>query len=143
MRILLSNDDGYLARGLNVLHAAMQPLGEVTVMAPEQNCSGASNSLTLSRPLTIHTAANGFNYVNGTPTDSVHIALAKAGEKAHGAAMASDAFFPFPDGPESAAKAGVTAIIQPGGSVKDDEVIAVANKYNIAMVFTGVRHFRH
>jgi 5'-nucleotidase len=75
MRILLSNDDGYLARGLNVLHAAMQPLGEVTVMAPEQNCSGASNSLTLSRPLTIHTAPNGFNYVNGTPTDSVHIAL--------------------------------------------------------------------
>jgi 5'-nucleotidase len=75
MRILLSNDDGYLARGLNVLHAAMQPLGEVTVMAPEQNCSGASNSLTLSRPLSIHTAANGFNYVNGTPTDSVHIAL--------------------------------------------------------------------
>ena len=75
--------------------------------------------------------------------DSVHIALAKAGEKAQGAALASDAFFPFPDGPESAAKAGVTAIIQPGGSVKDDEVIAVANQYNIAMVFTGVRHFRH
>jgi 5'-nucleotidase len=75
MRILLSNDDGYLARGINVLYAAMQPLGEVTVMAPEQNCSGASNSLTLSRPLNIHTAPNGFNYVNGTPTDSVHIAL--------------------------------------------------------------------
>src|ERR1700712_5935992 len=75
MRILLSNDDGYLARGLNVLYEAMVPLGDVTVMAPEQNCSGASNSLTLSRPLTIHQAANGFNYVNGTPTDSVHIAL--------------------------------------------------------------------
>ena len=75
MRILLSNDDGYLARGINVLHEAMQPLGEVTVMAPEQNCSGASNSLTLSRPLSVHQAANGFNYVNGTPTDSVHIAL--------------------------------------------------------------------
>ncbi|HLX64443.1 MAG TPA: bifunctional phosphoribosylaminoimidazolecarboxamide formyltransferase/IMP cyclohydrolase [Planctomycetota bacterium] len=75
--------------------------------------------------------------------DSVHIALAKAGDKAKGAALASDAFFPFPDGPESAAQAGVTAIIQPGGSVKDDEVIAVANAHNIAMVFTGVRHFRH
>jgi 5'-nucleotidase len=75
MRILLSNDDGYLARGINVLYEAMRALGEVTVMAPEQNCSGASNSLTLSRPLSIHQAANGFNYVNGTPTDSVHIAL--------------------------------------------------------------------
>jgi 5'-nucleotidase len=75
MRILLSNDDGYLARGINVLHAALQPLGAVTVMAPEQNCSGSSNSLTLSRPLSVHQAPNGFNFVNGTPTDSVHIAL--------------------------------------------------------------------
>ncbi|MEI6234360.1 MAG: bifunctional phosphoribosylaminoimidazolecarboxamide formyltransferase/IMP cyclohydrolase [Planctomycetota bacterium] len=75
--------------------------------------------------------------------DSVHIALAKAGDKATGAALASDAFFPFSDGPESAAKAGITAIIQPGGSVKDTDVIAVADQYNIAMVFTGVRHFRH
>ena len=75
MRILLSNDDGYLARGLNVLYEAMQPIGEVTVMAPEQNCSGASNSLTLSRPLSGPAAVNGFYYVNGTPTDSVHIAL--------------------------------------------------------------------
>ena len=75
--------------------------------------------------------------------DSVHIALAKAGDKALGAVLASDAFFPFPDGPEAAAKAGVTAIIQPGGSVKDADIIAVADQYNIAMVFTGVRHFRH
>jgi 5'-nucleotidase len=75
MRILLSNDDGYLARGLNELHAVLQPLGDVTVMAPEQNCSGSSNSLTLSRPLSVHRAPNGFNFVNGTPTDSVHIAL--------------------------------------------------------------------
>jgi phosphoribosylaminoimidazolecarboxamide formyltransferase/IMP cyclohydrolase len=75
--------------------------------------------------------------------DSVHIALAKAGDKAQGAVLASDAFFPFPDGPEAAAKAGITAIIQPGGSVKDADVIAVADQYNIAMVFTGVRHFRH
>ena len=58
-------------------------------------------------------------------------------------ALASDAFFPFPDGPETAAKAGVTAIIQPGGSVKDDETIAVCNQYGIALVLTGVRHFRH
>ena len=87
MRILLSNDDGYLARGINVLHDALQPLGEVTVMAPEQNCSGSSNSLTLSRPLSIHQAANGFNFVNGTPTDSVHIALNKTLQNFHALAL--------------------------------------------------------
>jgi len=57
--------------------------------------------------------------------------------------LASDAFFPFPDGVEEAAKNGVTAIIQPGGSVKDAEVIAAADRWNLAMAFTGVRHFRH
>src|SRR3569833_922537 len=75
MRILLSNDDGYLAPGLGALYDARKPLADVTVMAPEQNCSGASNSLTLSRPLSVLRSANGFYYVNGTPTDSVHIAL--------------------------------------------------------------------
>lgn len=76
MRILLSNDDGYLAPGLAALYDALKPLADVTVMAPEQNCSGASNSLTLSRPLSIHRAGgSGFNFVNGTPTDSVHVAL--------------------------------------------------------------------
>jgi phosphoribosylaminoimidazolecarboxamide formyltransferase/IMP cyclohydrolase len=57
--------------------------------------------------------------------------------------LASDAFFPFPDGVEEAAKAGATAIVQPGGSVRDEEVIAAADRLNLAMVFTGVRHFRH
>jgi 5'-nucleotidase len=75
MKILLSNDDGYLAPGLAALYEALKPLGEVVVFAPERNCSGASNSLTLSRPLSISTAANGFHYLNGTPTDCVHIAL--------------------------------------------------------------------
>ncbi|TKC90222.1 5'/3'-nucleotidase SurE [Trinickia terrae] len=75
MRILLSNDDGYLAPGLAALYEALKPLADITVMAPEQNCSGASNSLTLSRPLSVLRSANGFYYVNGTPTDSVHIAL--------------------------------------------------------------------
>lgn len=74
---------------------------------------------------------------------SVELALKRAGSEARSSVMASDAFFPFPDGPELAFKAGVTAVIQPGGSKKDDEVIDVANKYNIAMVFTGIRHFRH
>ncbi|HZA96357.1 MAG TPA: 5'/3'-nucleotidase SurE, partial [Burkholderiaceae bacterium] len=75
MRILVSNDDGYLAPGLAALADAMRPLGEVTVVAPEQNSSGASNSLTLHRPLTISRAHNGFTFINGTPSDCVHIAL--------------------------------------------------------------------
>ena len=75
--------------------------------------------------------------------DAAHLAVMKAGERAKGAVLASDAYFPFADGPELAIKAGVTAIIQPGGSIRDSEVIEAANKANVAMVFTGVRHFRH
>ncbi len=71
------------------------------------------------------------------------IAFKHAGDESNGSAMASDAFFPFPDNVENAAKAGVTAIVQPGGSKKDDEVIAAADKHDIAMVFTGKRHFKH
>jgi len=67
----------------------------------------------------------------------------EAGALAQGCAMASDAFFPFADGLEAAAKAGITAVVQPGGSVKDDEVIAAANAAGLTMVFTGARHFRH
>lgn len=74
---------------------------------------------------------------------SAEIALAEAGEKAKGAALASDAFFPFGDTIEAAGKAGITCVIQPGGSIRDQESIDMANKYNIAMVFTGHRHFRH
>jgi phosphoribosylaminoimidazolecarboxamide formyltransferase/IMP cyclohydrolase len=75
--------------------------------------------------------------------DSVRIAAQRAGEKARGSVLGSDAFFPFPDGLEEAARAGVTAVAQPGGSVRDDEVVAAADRLDIAMVFTGVRHFRH
>jgi 5'-nucleotidase len=75
MRILLSNDDGYSAPGIEALHAALAPLAEVTVVAPEADRSGASNSLTLDRPLRLRRAANGFYFVNGTPTDCVHLAV--------------------------------------------------------------------
>lgn len=75
--------------------------------------------------------------------DCVRIAAQRAGERARGAVMASDAFFPFPDSVEEAAKAGITAIIAPGGSLRDAEAIAAAEANQIAMVFTGVRHFRH
>lgn len=75
MRILVSNDDGYNAPGIEALARALSGLGEITVVAPETNHSGASNSLTLNRPLSVRTAANGFHYVNGTPSDCVHVAL--------------------------------------------------------------------
>ncbi|MCX7779787.1 MAG: bifunctional phosphoribosylaminoimidazolecarboxamide formyltransferase/IMP cyclohydrolase, partial [Negativicutes bacterium] len=74
---------------------------------------------------------------------SAEIAIKQAGEKSRGAVLASDAFFPFADTVEAAAKAGIAAIIQPGGSVRDEESVAMADKYGIAMVFTGVRHFKH
>lgn len=75
MRILLSNDDGYYAPGLAALYDAVRDLGEVHVVAPERNRSGASNSLTLDRPLYLRQAPNGFRYVTGTPTDCVHLAV--------------------------------------------------------------------
>jgi phosphoribosylaminoimidazolecarboxamide formyltransferase/IMP cyclohydrolase len=75
--------------------------------------------------------------------DSVGIAARKAGDRSRGSAMASDAFFPFRDGIDRAAEAGVVAVIQPGGSVRDEEVVAAAEDHGMAMVFTGRRHFRH
>jgi 5'-nucleotidase len=75
MRILISNDDGYFAPGLICLAEHLSKIADITVVAPERNRSGASNSLTLDRPLSVKRASNGFFYVNGTPTDCVHIAL--------------------------------------------------------------------
>ena len=75
MRILVSNDDGYFSPGITLLAEALRRLGDVTVVAPERDRSGASNSLTLDRPLSVRRAANGFFFVNGTPTDCVHIAV--------------------------------------------------------------------
>jgi phosphoribosylaminoimidazolecarboxamide formyltransferase/IMP cyclohydrolase len=74
---------------------------------------------------------------------SVQLAAQAAGENAKGSVLASDAFFPFPDGIEAAAKAGATAIVQPGGSIRDQEIINTADKLGISMLFTGLRHFRH
>ena len=75
--------------------------------------------------------------------DSVRIAVQKAGARAKGAVLASDAFFPFRDGPDAAAEAGITAIIQPGGSKRDDDTIGACDEHGIAMILTGRRHFRH
>ena len=98
-----------------------------------------SNAIVLAKPK--RTVGVG----GGLPSrvDAVELAVKKAGEEASGAVLASDAFFPFPDGIEAAAAAGITAVIQPGGSIRDNTVIEAANAAGIAMVFTGTRHFRH
>ncbi len=101
-----------------------------------------------------HVKSNSIVFVRGEATvgigggqpnrvDCVRIAAERAGEKSKGAVMASDAFFPFPDSVETGIRAGITAIAHPGGSVRDSESIAAADAAGIAMVVTGVRHFRH
>jgi len=75
--------------------------------------------------------------------DSSKIAVMKAMSALKGSVVASDAFFPFRDGVDEAAKAGARAVIQPGGSIRDDEVIKAADEHGLAMVFTGTRHFKH
>ena len=101
-----------------------------------------------------HTKSNAIVYARADQTvgvgagqmsrvDSVKIGAMRARLPVAGSVLASDAFFPFRDGLDEAARNGITAVIQPGGSVRDDEVIAAANEHGLAMVFTGVRHFKH
>jgi phosphoribosylaminoimidazolecarboxamide formyltransferase/IMP cyclohydrolase len=85
----------------------------------------------------------GFGIGQTNRVGSVRLAVEQAGERARGAVLASDAFFPATDNIETAAKAGIKVIVQPGGSIKDDDVIAACNKHKIAMLFTGQRCFRH
>jgi phosphoribosylaminoimidazolecarboxamide formyltransferase/IMP cyclohydrolase len=110
--------------------------------------------LTLAWKVVAHTGSNAIVLARdgvttgiggGQPNrvDAARIALTRAGERSRGSVAASDAFFPFRDSVDELARAGVTAIIQPGGSVRDEESIAAANEHGIAMVFTGIRHFRH
>ncbi|MCE9593971.1 MAG: bifunctional phosphoribosylaminoimidazolecarboxamide formyltransferase/IMP cyclohydrolase [Planctomycetes bacterium] len=111
-------------------------------------------SLAFATQIGKHVKSNAIVFVQGrqvvgvgagqmSRVDAVHIAARKAGERSQGAVLASDAFFPFPDGVENAIAAGVRAILQPGGSVRDEEVIAACDKHGVPMVFTGIRHFRH
>ncbi|MFL5685881.1 MAG: bifunctional phosphoribosylaminoimidazolecarboxamide formyltransferase/IMP cyclohydrolase [Chloroflexota bacterium] len=99
----------------------------------------SSNAIVLAR----NAATVGVGAGQASRLVSVEIALRRAGDRAKTAVMASDAYFPFPDGIQAAATAGVTAIIQPGGSVRDEMAIEVADRHHLAMVFTGRRHFRH
>ena len=98
-----------------------------------------SNAIVLAKDLAIIGVGAG----QMSRVDSVEIAIKKAGERSRGSVLASDAFFPFADSIHRAAEAGVTALIQPGGSRRDDEVIAACNEHGIAMIFTDRRHFRH
>lgn len=98
-----------------------------------------SNAIVLALP----TATVGIGGGLPSRVDAARLALTKAGARAAGAAMASDAFFPFPDAIEVAAEAGVTCVVEPGGSIRDQQVIDAVNAAGMAMVFTGVRHFRH
>jgi phosphoribosylaminoimidazolecarboxamide formyltransferase/IMP cyclohydrolase len=99
----------------------------------------SSNAIVYAREL----QAFGIGAGQQNRLDSARLAADRADGRAAGGACASDAFFPFRDGLDAAAAAGIAAVIQPGGSVRDDEVVAAADEHGIAMVFTGQRHFRH
>ncbi len=98
-----------------------------------------------SNAVVVATAQATVGIGGGLPSrvDATRLAVTKAGERAQGAALASDAFFPFPDAVDVAAQAGITCVVQPGGSIRDQEVIDAANAADMAMIFTNVRHFRH
>jgi phosphoribosylaminoimidazolecarboxamide formyltransferase/IMP cyclohydrolase len=105
-----------------------------------QTCAAvSSNAIVIARDL----AAVGIGAGQQNRVDAARIACTRAGDRSRGAAAASDAFFPFRDGPDVLAAAGVTLIVQPGGSQRDDESIAAADEHGIVMLFTGRRHFRH
>ena len=98
-----------------------------------------SNAIVLAKKLSLVGVGAG----QMSRVDSVELAIKKAGDRAKGSVMASDAYFPFPDNIEVAADAGVTAIIQPGGSIRDQDVVRAANSAQMAMIFTYRRHFKH
>lgn len=142
---------GLLIQDRDITHVKESDLKVVTKVRPTKE---QLNSLLFGWVVAKHVKSNAIVLSQGTKTvgvgagqmsrvDSVRIAAQKALRRAKGSTLASDAFFPKEDGIEQAAKAGVKAIIQPGGSIRDNEVIAMADKLGVAMVFTGVRHFKH
>lgn len=142
---------GYLVQTDEDVAVSRNSLQVITKRAPTD---AEIDSMLFAWKLAKHVTSNAVVYVKGeravgigagqmSRVDSAKIATMKANEPTAGCVMASDAFFPFRDGVDEAAKAGVTAIIQPGGSIRDQEVIDAANEHNIAMVFTGCRVFRH
>ena len=149
--VIKSISGGYLAQTADT-HRLDQSAAEVKTRRAPTDAEWAA--LAFAWKVAKHVKSNAIVYARAGQTvgvgagqmsrvDSAKIGAMKAVLPLTGTVVASDAFFPFPDGVEEAAKHGVTAIIQPGGSVKDAEVIAAADRLNLAMVFTGVRHFRH
>lgn len=142
---------GFLVQDKDSICLKESDLKVVTKMKPTKD---QLRSLLFGFIVAKHVKSNAIVISDGTKTvgvgagqmsrvDSVSIAARKAGDRAKGATLASDAFFPKEDGIEEAARAGIKAIIQPGGSIRDKEVIAMADRSGLAMVFTGVRHFKH
>lgn len=134
--------------------AAVVTAADLQVVTRKKPTDAEIASLLLGRIMVKHAKSNAIVLVKGevsvgfgagqtSRVDAVHQAIAKAGDRAKGAVLASDAFFPMADGPEAAIQAGITAIIQPGGSKRDPEVIAACDSAGIAMVFSGIRNFRH
>ncbi|MFT7582786.1 MAG: phosphoribosylaminoimidazolecarboxamide formyltransferase/IMP cyclohydrolase, partial [Myxococcota bacterium] len=142
---------GWLVQDADTRQAQPDTWRVVTKRAPSQ---AEQDSLRFAMRVAKHVKSNAIIFVQGEATvgvgagqmsrvDAVHLAVRRAGSKSDGAVLASDAFFPFPDGIEAAAAAGVRAVIQPGGSMRDDVVIEAADRLGLAMVMTGMRHFKH
>ena len=142
---------GFLVQDQDLHYLTEKDLKVVSQRAPEP---GEIRDLLFAWSIAKHVKSNAIIYVKDKRTvgvgagqmsrvDSARIAVQKARVPVAGAVMASDAFFPFRDGIDEAAKSGIRAVIQPGGSVRDDEVIQAANEHGMAMVFTGIRHFKH
>ncbi len=142
---------GFLVQDQDLHYLTEKDLKVVTKRAPEP---GEIQDLFFAWNIAKHVKSNAIIYVKDKRTvgvgagqmsrvDSARIAVQKARVPVAGAVMASDAFFPFRDGIDEAAKSGIRAVIQPGGSMRDDEVIQAANEHGMAMVFTGIRHFKH
>jgi phosphoribosylaminoimidazolecarboxamide formyltransferase/IMP cyclohydrolase len=146
-----SIDGGLLVQSVDEVD---EPLDDFTVVTERAPSADEWSSLMLAWQTVAATWSNAIVLVNGDTAvgigggqpnrvDAAHLAITRAGERSTGAVAASDAFFPFGDTVSALAAAGVTAIFQPGGSVRDEESITAANTHGIAMVFTGTRHFRH
>jgi len=147
-------EGGLLVQARDATASGEVSAGKATVVTKRSPTPHEVQSLELAWRVSKHVKSNAIVLVREQQTvgvgagqmsrvDSVRIACSKAGDRARGSVLASDAFFPFSDGIELAAEHGITAIAQPGGSVKDPEAIAAADRADVAMIFTGVRHFRH
>ena len=146
-----SIDGGFLVQEVDVVETPVETWQVVTTSAPTEEqladavvawiacASVSSNAITLVR----NGQTVGIGGGQQNRVDAARLACERAGDRAHGAVAASDAFFPFRDGPDLLAQHGVSVIVQPGGSQRDEEVISAANEHGMVMIFTGTRHFRH